>query len=365
LMGYAPQAIIDHGALRHNLKRAKQAAMDRKLWAVIKADGYGHGMLRVAHTLSQADGLAVARLDEAMMLRHAGITRPILVLGGCYREDDFKKASESALDVVFHHGAQLNPLKQAALEPQSLNLWIKVDTGMRRLGFEALDLPEIVATLQTVPAIAELNLMTHLANADDRNDPATTAQCSLFESLDLTPFNACSIANSAGLLGHPASLADWVRPGIMLYGASPFVHSTASAEGLWPVMTLKSHVIAVKPCRQGDRIGYGGTYTCSEAMPVAVIAIGYGDGYPRHAPSGTPVLVAGKRLPLVGRVSMDMICVDARDIPDLKVGEEAVLWGRGLPVEEVAEAAGTIAYELLCGVKRRVAFIDIDMDGEG
>jgi alanine racemase len=363
-MGHAPQATIDHAALRHNLKRAKAAAKGRKLWAVIKADGYGHGMLRVARTLSAADGLAVARLDEAMMLRQAGITQPVLVLSGCYSGDDFRKASESALDIVLHHGAQLEPLKHAALKPQSLRLWIKVDTGMHRLGFEALELPEIVASLQADPAIAELNLMTHLANADDRRDPATMAQCAAFDALDLSPFNACSIANSAGLLGHPASLTDWVRPGIMLYGVSPFNDSTAAAEGLLPVMTLKSRVIALKQCREGDRIGYSGSYTCSEAMPVAVIAIGYGDGYPRHAPSGTPVLVAGRRLPLVGRVSMDMISVDARDLPDVKVGDEAVLWGRGLPVEEIAEAAGTIAYELLCGVKRRVRFIDIDSDGE-
>jgi alanine racemase len=364
-MGYTPQAIVDHAALRHNLRRAKEAAQDRKLWAVIKADGYGHGMLRVAPTLSEADGLAVARLDEAMMLRHAGITQPILVLGGCYSNDGFIKASEAALDIVLHDPAQLSLLKQMALKPQSLKLWIKVDTGMRRLGFEVEQLAEIVTALQAHPAVAELNLMTHLANADDRADAATRAQCTLFQSLDLTPFNACSIANSAGLLGHPASLADYVRPGIMLYGVSPFVHSSAVAEDLLPVMTLQSHVMAVKQCREGDRIGYGGTYTCSEAMPVAVVAIGYGDGYPRHAPSGTPVLVAGKRLPLVGRVSMDMISVDARNLPSVKVGDKAVLWGRGLPVEEIAEMAGTIAYELLCGVKRRVAFIDIDKDGEG
>jgi alanine racemase len=362
-MGYAPWATIDHVALRHNLKRAKEAAKGRKLWAVIKADGYGHGMLRVAHTLAHADGLAVARLDEAMALRNGGITQPILVLGGCYSEDDFIKASEAALDSVLHHGMQLNCLKQAVLEPKSLKLWIKVDTGMHRLGFEAAELAEIVTVLQADPAIAELNLMTHLANADDRSDPVTRAQCALFESLDHHPFNACSIANSAGLLGHPASLADWVRPGIMLYGVSPFIYSSTVAEGLLPVMTLQSHVIAVKQCCKGDRVGYGGSYICPEAMPVAVIAIGYGDGYPRHAPSGTPVLVAGKRLPLIGRVSMDMISVDARDLPAVKVGDKAVLWGRGLPVEEIADAAGTIAYELLCGVKRRVTFVDSNTDG--
>ncbi|MEW8028971.1 MAG: alanine racemase [Candidatus Thiodiazotropha sp.] len=364
-MGYAPQAIIDHTALRHNLRRAKAAAKDRKVWAVIKADGYGHGLLRVAHSLTEADGLAVARLDEAMGLRNAGISQSILVLGGCYGEDDFKNASEAALEIVLHQDSQLSLLTEVVLDPHSLKLWIKVDTGMHRLGFKDEELSEVIAVLQAHPAVAELNLMTHLANADDRGDPTTQVQCALFESLDLIPFNACSIANSAGLLGHPASLADWVRPGIMLYGVSPFNDSSAAAEGLLPVMTLRSHVIAVKDCREGERIGYGGTYTCPEAMPVAVIAIGYGDGYPRHAPSGTPVMVSGRRLPLIGRVSMDMISVDARDLPGVKVGDEAVLWGVGLPVEEVAEAAGTIAYELLCGVKQRVEFIDIDMDEEG
>jgi alanine racemase len=236
---------------------------------------------------------------------------------------------------------------------------------MHRLGFQGQALRDVVTALQGHEAVAALNLMTHLANADDRGDPTTQAQCAMFKGLDLSPYHATSIANSAGLLGHPASLADWVRPGIMLYGASPFIDSTGADEGLLPVMTLKSRVIAVNHYRKGDRIGYGGNYTCPEAMPVAVIAIGYGDGYPRHAPSGTPVMIAGKRLPLAGRVSMDMISVDARDLPTVKVGDEATLWGRGLPVEEIASAAGTIAYELLCGVKQRVVFIDINLDEEG
>jgi alanine racemase len=363
-MGYSPQAIIDHGALRHNLMRAKQAAKGRKLWAVIKANGYGHGMLRVARTLREADGYAVARLDEAMVLRDGGIKQPILVLSGCYSEDDFKLASEAALDIVIHHSEQLGILEQTKLKPQTLKLWVKFDSGMHRLGFEAQALKDTVTVLQSHYAIAALNLMTHLANADDRCDPTTAAQCALFEGLDLSPYSACSIANSAGLLGYPASLADWVRPGIMLYGVSPFIDSTGLEEGLLPVMTLQSRVIAVNHYRRGDRIGYGGSYTCPEAMPVAVIAIGYGDGYPRHAPSGTPVLIAGKRLPLVGRVSMDMISVDARKLPTVKVGDKAILWGRGLQVEEIANAAGTIAYEMLCSVKQRTVFIDIDRDEE-
>ncbi|MBT2988271.1 MAG: alanine racemase [Candidatus Thiodiazotropha sp. (ex Ctena orbiculata)] len=358
-MGYAPQAWIDHAALQHNLRRAKRAAKGSRIWAVVKADGYGHGMLRVASSLGDADGLAVARLDEALQLREAKIQAPILVMGGCHTGEQFHIASEAALQIAIHDSAQLRCLSETRLNPQSLKLWIKVDTGMHRLGFATSEITRVVAALQANPAVAELNLMTHLANADDRSDPATKTQCKLFESLDHSHFDACSIANSAGLLGHPASLSDWVRPGIMLYGVTPFAESSAEDEGLLPVMTLQSRVIAVKQCRKGDRVGYGGTYTCPAAMPVAVIAIGYGDGYPRHAPSGTPVVVSGRRLPLVGRVSMDMISVDARTLPGVKVGDEAILWGRGLPVEEIAGAAGTIGYELLCGVKRRVEFVDI------
>jgi alanine racemase len=283
-------------------------------------------------------------------------------MGGCHTEEEFAKASESSLQIAIHDSSQLDLLARSRLGQGSLKLWVKVDTGMHRLGFDPQELAPAVAALRADPALAELNLMTHLANADDRNDPTTAAQCALFESLERSRFGACSIANSAGLLGHRASLADWVRPGIMLYGASPFIDASAADLGLLPAMTLRSRVIAVKHCRRGERIGYGGTYSCPESMPVAIVAIGYGDGYPRHAPTGTPVLITGRRLPLVGRVSMDMISVDARSHPDVKVGDRAVLWGGGLPVDEIASAAGTISYELLCSVKRRVEFIDINSD---
>ncbi|MCU7932927.1 MAG: alanine racemase [Candidatus Thiodiazotropha sp. (ex Codakia rugifera)] len=364
-MGYAPQARIDHAALRHNLKCARKAAQGRKIWAVIKADGYGHGMLRVARTLNEADGFAVARLDEAMRLREAGITHPILVMGGCYTQADLHTASDAGLELALHDAQQLRLLQEMESSKQPMTIWLKVDTGMCRLGFHHDAIHSTAASLKKCPAVAQLNLMTHLANADDLNDPATQVQCELFERIEHTGFSRCSIANSAGLLGWPASLSDWVRPGIMLYGVSPFSDTHASDQGLVPVMTLHSRVIAVRHCRNGEKVGYGGTYTCPEAMTVAVIAIGYGDGYPRHAPTGTPVLVGGQRLPLIGRVSMDMICVDARILPTVQVGDDVVLWGEGLPVEEIAERAGTIAYELLCGVKQRVAFVDQNEDGEG
>ncbi|MEJ2612595.1 MAG: alanine racemase [Candidatus Thiodiazotropha sp.] len=356
-MGYAPQATIDHAALRHNLKQARQAANGRRIWAVIKADGYGHGMLRVASCLHEANGFAVARLEEALILRRSGIDKPLLVLSGCTSRQELKAAAEAYIQVVLHHHQQLEELPD---QSPLLTVWLKVDTGMHRLGFDPDEINGIAAGLAKHPCIGEINLMTHLANADDATDPMTKQQCECFQALDQTLFRSASIANSAGLLGISGKLGDWVRPGIMLYGASPFINTTAENYGLRPVMTLRSRVVAVKQCHAGDAIGYGGSYVCAEAMPVAVVAIGYGDGYPRHAPSGTPVLVKGERLPLTGRVSMDMISVDARKLPNIQVGNEAILWGEGLPAEEIAQFAGTISYELFCGVKQRVSFIDLN-----
>jgi alanine racemase len=357
-MEFAPQAHIDHGALRHNLKRVRQAAPECKIWAVIKADAYGHGMLRVAGSLAEADGLAVARLDEALELRRHGFQQRILILSACSTRAEFKAAAAAGLDTVIHHPHQLEELPEGEDLAAPLSVWLKVDTGMHRLGFDPRFLVEVSERLARNPVIGDLHLISHLACADDPADPLTGAQCRAFFSLDPSPYRARSLANSAGILGVPESHADWVRPGIMLYGASPLLDSRAEQMDLRPVMTLSSRVISVKQCRAGETVGYGGTYRCPEAMPVAVIAVGYGDGYPRHAPSGTPVRVRGQNLPLAGRVSMDMITVDARALPDIRIGDPAVLWGEGLPVEEIAQHAGTIAYELLCGVTRRVTFID-------
>jgi alanine racemase len=356
--GY-PQATIDHSALDHNLKQARKAAPESCIWAVIKANGYGHGMLRVARCLEDAEGFAVARLDEGLALRQQGITKPVLVLSACITADELRAAAQARLDVVLHQRQQLAKLPNTVEQSSPLAVWLKVDTGMHRLGFEVEEVDEITTYLLQHPAVGPVHLMTHLANADDPANPSTQRQCELFYRLDSSRFKARSLANSAGLLGVPASISDWVRPGIMLYGVSPFLDSTASDYDLRPVMTLKSRVIAVKQCHIGEAIGYGGSYCCPQTMPVAVVAIGYGDGYPRHAPSGTPVWVRQQRLPLVGRVSMDMISVDARRLPDIQIGEEVVLWGDALPVEEVARMAGTIAYELLCGVTQRVHFVDL------
>jgi alanine racemase len=357
-MEFAPQASIDHAALRHNLRLARQAADQSRVWAVIKADGYGHGLFRVVEALDEADGFAVARLDEALLLRQQGVVKPLLVLSACISRSDFEQAIAADLQVVVHHRNQLDVLNTIASKDQQLSVWLKLDTGMHRLGFAPSELIEMLEQLKALEVVDEINLMSHLANGDDPQDPLSTAQCEQLLQFDPALFAARSLANSAAVLTNPASHLDWIRPGIMLYGASPLLNTTAEQFGLQPVMTLSSRVIAIKSCQAGDAIGYGGSYVCPDAMPVAVVAIGYGDGYPRHAPNGTPVLVNGVRLPLVGRVSMDMICVDARGLTDIKVGDEAVLWGRGLPVEEIARQAGTIAYELLCGVKQRVRFHD-------
>ncbi|MEA3278068.1 MAG: alanine racemase, partial [Pseudomonadota bacterium] len=236
-----------------------------------------------------------------------------------------------------------------------LRIWIKVDTGMRRLGFLPEAVPGFIARLSRNPRVAgPPALMTHLANADDPQDGLSSLQCRRLRALVRGGRGVLSIGNSAGILAHPLSRTDWVRPGIMLYGASPLTDRSADELGLTPVMTLQSRLIAVRALRRGDAIGYGGTYVCEEDMPVGVVAVGYGDGYPRHAPSGTPVVIRGRRVPLVGRVSMDMISIDLRGVPDAALGDSVTLWGQGLPAGEIAAGAGTIAYELFCRITTRV-----------
>jgi alanine racemase len=363
-MRYVPQALIDHAALRYNLRRVKAVAQESRIWAVLKANAYGHGMERVALTLAEADGFAVARVDEARCLREQVKDTPILVLGGCYTLEELRFAALQGFEIVLHQHQQLELLDELPPEIPPLTVWLKVDTGMHRLGFAVEAVADLAQRLSDHPRVASLNLMTHLANADDLSDNATAVQLKLFDSLPLTHFKHCSVANSAGILGFASSHRDWVRPGIMLYGVSPFAQGRAEREGLRPVMTLRSRIVSVKQARAGDPIGYSGRYCCPEEMPVAVVAAGYGDGYPRHAVDGTPVLVAGHRLPLIGRVSMDLITLDARGYPDVKVGDEVVLWGQGLPAEEVAEHADTIAYQLFCNVSERVEFIDLNQETE-
>jgi len=350
-----PRARIDLAALRHNLRQARQRAPHARIWAVIKADAYGHGMQRVAHALDAADGFAVARVSEAVRLRAAGIAHPLLVLAGIVDTADCAAARAHNLTLVLHQPWQLDLLTAAPPATTPLSVWLKLDTGMHRLGLwheQVFDLLTRLRAARTHLQVA--GLMTHLANADDPSDPLTKCQHHLATKVARDTGLPLSASNSAGILGGLADNEAWVRPGIMLYGGSPLRGAGAAECGLQPAMTLVSRLIARRMLRRGAAIGYGGTYVCPEDMPVGVVAIGYGDGYPRHAPNGTPVLLNGRRVPLVGRVSMDMICVDLRPAPAARIGDEAVLWGAGLPVEEVAAWAGTIHYELLCRLAPRV-----------
>ncbi|MFP3874703.1 MAG: alanine racemase [Thiohalophilus sp.] len=353
-MTRATRATLNLRALQHNLTVARRHAPDSKLMAIIKANGYGHGMIEVAQALNDADAFGVACLDEAISLREAGIPQPIVLLEGFIQADDLRLLDGFQLQPVIHHPEQIAML-EASTGP-ALDVWLKVDTGMHRLGIAPRNIPAVLTRLLSCPRVGTVRLMTHLANADDREDDYTLEQIRRFETLDELSVTARSIANSAGLLGWAQSASDWARPGIMLYGVSPFNNSVGEQHDLRPVMTLRSQLIAVNHHQAGEPIGYGGSWRCPEAMPVGVVAIGYGDGYPRHVPSGTPVLINGRRAPIVGRVSMDMLCVDLRDFPKAAIGGEVILWGEGLPVEEIATAAGTIGYELLCKVTARVGF---------
>ena len=361
-MSRATQATINLKALRHNLGRVKQLAPNSQTIAIIKADGYGHGIVRVAKALDEADKFGVASLDEALALRNKSIRKTIVLLEGVFEASEFSKAGLQNAEVVIHHISQLEMLEEYARTASNaasrISVWLKIDTGMHRLGSP----PDIVQTiwqrLQAIPLVKDVYLMTHLANADDQKDMVTKMQLQLFNQTTQSLQAEKSIANSAGIMGWPDTHADVVRPGIMLYGVTPFNEGTGLDHQLEPVMTLSSELIAVNYHKKDSPIGYVGVFVCPEDMRVGVVAIGYGDGYPRHAKNGTPVLVNGKRAKLIGRVSMDMICVDLRQHPDAKVGDPVVLWGDGLPIEEVARSADTIGYELLCHVTQRVKFVD-------
>lgn len=358
-MSRAARALIDCDALQHNLQQVRGLAPDSRVMAVIKANGYGHGMLTVAHALIDADAFGVACVDEAAELRAGGVTAPIVLLEGVFDQDELAYAMDQHLELVVHSAEQVALLEAAGAVARPLAVWLKIDSGMHRLGFAPAHVTAAWRRLRDCPAVGgDIRLMTHLANADHRDNKATHAQLDAFAETVSDLEGDRSIANSGAILACPASHQQWVRPGIMLYGASPFMDGRGEDDDLHAAMTLTTRLIAVNHYQAGDRVGYGGAWTCPEAMPVGVAAIGYGDGYPRHAEPGTPVLVNGHRVPLIGRVSMDMICLDLRSQPDAQVGDPVVLWGTGLPVEEIARHAATIPYELLCRVTSRVTFVE-------
>ncbi|MFQ5469590.1 MAG: alanine racemase [Gammaproteobacteria bacterium] len=357
-MTRAAEALIDLQAIRHNLQRVRETAPTSKVIAIIKANGYGHGMARVASALQSVDAFGVSSLYEALKLREEGVQHPILLLEGIYEQAELVPVCQHNLSLVIHSHFQIEILENSGFTVP-LNVWLKVDTGMHRLGFNISELDSVYHRLQACPQVAEpVRVMSHLANADDKQDPKTIEQIKIFKNAIKNIDSEFSIANSAAILGWPESHLQWVRPGLMLFGISPFCDRISRDDALIPVMTFRSKLIAINYLKKGDKVGYGGTWECPEDMPVGTVAAGYGDGYPRAAKSGTPVLINGQRVPLIGRVSMDMIIVDLRQVPKAGIGDDVVLWGGDLPVEEVARCASTIPYELLCGIKRRVRFIE-------
>ncbi|HEY5790111.1 MAG TPA: alanine racemase [Gammaproteobacteria bacterium] len=345
---------ISREALLHNFQRAKDEASGGLVMAVVKANAYGHGAALVAGILDQADGFAVARLEEALELREAGIKQPILLLEGALEEADLEIIAQHHLHTVVHSLYQIEQFESVRLR-HAVPVWLKIDTGMRRLGVPPAQVRSLSQRLEACASVAKpLRLMTHLATADEQGNLRTADQLRTFSAAIEGLPGERSIANSAGILGWLESHTDWVRPGIMLYGASPFVGRSGPQDDLRPVMQFDSRLIAVNPRRKGDRVGYGGYGVCPADMPVGVAAVGYGDGYPRHARQGTPVLVNGKRCSLLGRVSMDMITIDLRNAEDAAIGDQVRLWGEGLSANEVADWSDTIAYELFCGITGRV-----------
>ena len=348
---------VDPDALRHNLAVARRAAPNSRVVAVIKANGYGHGALRVARALAgDADRFAVARMEEALVLREGGVTQPILLLSGALEPADVELAATHDLELEVHSAWQVELLERSRPE-RPVVTWLKVDSGMHRVGVALGDAGALWQRLAEAPAVAGApRLMTHFACADEPDNPHTKAQIEAFDAVTSGLDAERSLANSGGVLNWPASHADWIRPGIMLYGGTARIGRLGPDLDLRPAMNLDTRLVAVYPRHKGDTVGYGAAGVCPDDMPVGVAAIGYADGYPRHARQGTPVLVNGRRAALLGRVSMDMITIDLRAAPDAKPGDPVRLWGEGLPADEVAECCGTIAYELFCRVAPRVAY---------
>jgi alanine racemase len=353
------QARLDLGALRHNLAVARELAPHSRVMAVVKANAYGHGAVPIASALQAGvDALAVACIEEAVELRYAGINTPILLLEGVFEPAELITASQLDLWLTIDNDRQLRWLEESAL-PAPVSCWLKVDTGMNRLGVTPENaVPFHRRLAATNNANNTVVVCTHFASADDVQSAQTLQQLAAFDAL---PFGAPrSAANSAGLLAWPQSHYDWVRPGYMLYGNSPMVADHPDAQSLQPVMTLTSAVISLRDVAAGDAVGYGGTWVAQRPSRIATVTIGYGDGYPRQAPNGTPVLVNGQRAPLAGRVSMDMITVDVTDLEHVTPGAEVVLWGAGLPLTEVARCVGTVGYELVTRMPARTQRVIIN-----
>ena len=355
-MSRRPVAQVNLGALQHNLRKVRELAPTSQVLAVLKANAYGHGLVRVAQALTDADAFAVARIDEALALRTAGIVKPIVLLEGFYEAAELPILLANNLQTVVHNELQLTALEQTPLEGQ-LKVWLKIDTGMHRLGIEPVQFESFYRRLWQCSAVLPgIRLMSHFCCADELSSPRTATQLAVFEQLIAGRADQRSLANSAAILAWPQSHVEWVRPGLILHGISPFNDSVGQHHQLQPVMRLSSRLITLRQVQQGERVGYGGHWQATTATTLGVIAVGYGDGYPRHARNGTPVWLNGREVQLAGRVSMDMITVDLGPDAIDKLGDEAVLWGPELAIERIAAAAGTIPYELLCNITPRVDY---------
>ncbi len=353
-------ATIHLGALRHNLARIKALAAPARVMAVVKADAYGHGLERVARALNaDADAFAVAALGDGLRLRAAGHQQRIVVLSGPDHASDIAEMQRLQLEVAIHHDAQLHWLAQASSSRGRLRVWLKVDSGMHRLGFAPEQVAAVYKQLAVMPGIdPEIGLLTHFSDSEVFDGTQTPLQIARFNDATRDLPGPRSLSNSAAVLGWPDAGGDWVRSGGLLYGLSVVDGKTGADFGFRPAMTLSTQLIAINRIKRGERIGYNGAWECPEDMPVGVAAVGYGDGYPRSAVAGTPVLVGDRRVPLIGRVSMDLITLDLRDAPQAQVGDRVTLWGPELAVELIAAQAGTISYDLTCGMTRRVLFVE-------
>lgn len=351
----AATAVINRCALRHNLQQVRRLAPQSHLVAVVKANAYGHGLLESAHTLQDADCYGVARLSEALALRAGGIVKPILLLEGFFSASDLPLLVASSIETAVHSEEQLQALEQATL-PRPVKVWMKLDTGMHRLGVRPAQAEAFYRRLCACPNVSQpVNIMSHFSSADEPEKRTTLDQLACFDRFAQGKPGEQSIAASGGLLLWADAHRHWVRPGIVLYGVSPLAQPHAAHFGFQPVMSLRASLIAVREHAAGEPVGYNGVWQSERDTRLGVIAIGYGDGYPRSAPTGTPVWINGREVPIVGRVSMDMISVDLGPDAADRVGDDAVLWGPELPVERVSAATGVSAYELITKLTARVA----------
>jgi len=339
---------IDLAALCHNVDRVRELAKGRLIMAMVKANAYGHGIERVATALSsKVDAFGVASLEEGVRLREAGITQPIVLIEGLFYPEELTEAARHHFILVVHHLPHVEMLEQAKVEVP-FTIWLKINTGMHRLGIPPTQAHDIYQRLLAIKAVKKpIGLMTHFGEADAVDSNVTQEQIKRFNEVTSGLDGPRSLANSAGILAWPTAHGDWVRPGLMLYGASPFSDKTGLNYKLESVMTLWSRIIAITAVKKGGKVGYGGTWTAPEDMSIGVVGVGYGDGYPQFAQNGTPVLVNNTECSLVGRVSMDMLTVDLRKQPQAKIGDPVILWGKGLPVERIAQHSHTSPYEIL------------------